>query len=375
MKSVKTILITQFALPYDGIGSWTTMYNYYLNQAHHIDIIIGPTPQQQLEGITYYSTEKNLIDKLQGKWSSANRYQHIFKILKAVIKEDHKYIIQLIDNHGIVVPLHLFLKELKLRAQCYLQFFYHGYTPFYGNFESRSFFEALDEHVMLTHASYKAHQNQYTQLPCSFSVLPNGVDSNTFYKPDALEKQQHRKTLGIEAHTLLFVWCSKDRPKKGLDFILQVWKQLLQTHADIQLWVIGTERVIDIPQVKVIGKVPNAELPKYYQAADFYLFPTLCQEGFGLSLVEAIKCNCYAIASANGGVPEVLNHGTYGKLIENPNFREEWVEAITQAITAYKANGLKNPYTEAIPSHLYDIKQWCLLMNTHIEKAKIAVGG
>jgi glycosyltransferase involved in cell wall biosynthesis len=375
MKSVKTILITQFALPYEGIGSWTTMYNYYLNQAHHIDIIIGPTPKQKLEGITYYGTEKNVMDKLQSKWSSANRYQHIFKILKDTIEKGHKYIIQLIDNHGIVVPLNLFLKEAKLREQCYLQFFYHGYPPFYGNFESRSFFEALDEHVMLTHASYKTYQDQYTQLPCSFSVLSNGVDSELFYKPAVLEKQQHRKILGIEADTLLFVWCSKDRPKKGLDFILQVWKQLVQTHADIELWVIGTERVIDTPQVKVIGKIPNAELPKYYQAADFYLFPTLCHEGFGLSLVEAIKCDCYAIASANGGVPEVLNHGMYGRLIENPNFRDEWVEAIEEGIVSYKANGLKNPYSEVIPYDLYDIKQWCSQMNAYIEKAKIAVDG
>ncbi len=53
------------------------------------------------------------------------------------------------------------------------------------------------------------------------------------------------------------------------------------------LWVIGCEPKMPIEGVHYWGRIANEELPSYFQASDCYLFPTLWQEGFGLSLIEA----------------------------------------------------------------------------------------
>lgn len=371
----KVILITQFPLPYTKIGSWTTMYNYYLSkQGHLVDIIVGPTPEKKIEGITYLDTDKTLMEKVDQKLNPTKRYNQIFNAIKKAITTNEKYIIQLIENHGLTVPLHDFLVKQKVRKQCYLQFFYHGFPPFYGNFESRSFFEVLDEHIVLTQDAYKEHLRQYTILPCSFSVLHNGVNSKQFYRLSRVDRKELRQEFKIQEDKLVFIWCSQDSPKKGLDFILKVWNQLIQNYTNIELWVIGTNRKIDSKQVKSLGRIPNHELSKYYQVADFYLFPILSQEGFGLSLVEAIKCGCYAIASANGGVPEVLNYGAYGKLIANPNFLDEWKTEIEKSIEEFQINQNQNPYKEQIPDDLYSLDLWSKKMNEKINNAKAYLG-
>lgn len=357
---VKTILISQFPLPYHKIGSWTTMYNYYLTKYQHsIDYIIGTKPKEKLNTVNYINIDLSFVEKVQKKVTK-NKYAKLFKEIEKLVKNDTKYIIQLVDNNGLVLPLHNFLTEKKLRKNCYLQFFYHGFTPFFDSFKGSFFFKALDEHIMLTYKSYEFYKTYYAIMPCVFSVLHNGINSNQFFIVPKKKKEK-----------IIFTWCSQDRPKKGLDFILKVWKLLIQQHKNIELQIIGTERKINAPQTKVIGKIPNDELPKYYQQSDFYLFPTLWQEGFGLSLAEALKCGCYCIASNYGGVPEVLADGKYGKLIENPHFIEEWVEEINKSIQEYIANNYQNPYLKNLPEKIYDLGEWCVKMDALINRAKI----
>jgi glycosyltransferase involved in cell wall biosynthesis len=52
------------------------------------------------------------------------------------------------------------------------------------------------------------------------------------------------------------------------------------------------------------GFVPDAELVRYYEAAEAYVFPSL-SEGFGLPGLEAMLYGCPVLAAGNGCLPEV----------------------------------------------------------------------
>jgi glycosyltransferase involved in cell wall biosynthesis len=356
----KVILLSQLPLPYSGIGSWTTLYKNYFESRHSVDYIICRQPETQFEHVKYEIVTENLEHKLQKKFRN-NSYGAHLKALEKVLLVGEKYIIQIIDNFGIIPHLERFLFLKGLRHQCYIQFFYHGFPPFYENFYSRSFFEFIDEMVLLTQDSYKAHKNYYTVLPCRFSIVTNGVDTSKFHRVTAERRRELKQQLGLTAEKI-FIWCSQDRPKKGLDLILDVWKRIYENN-NVALIVIGAPRNQQIKGVSFLGKIPNENLAQYYQASDAYLFPTLCHEGFGLSLIEALHCGCYCIASALGGVPEVLQYGTLGRLVENPHFISEWVGAIKEFISGEKE------YL-AIPENLYTRETWVRQMNQRIFDAK-----
>lgn len=358
----KVILISQIPLPYNRIGSWTTLYkNYFESGQSLIDIIICEKPENQFEGVTYGIVANNLRTKLNRRFLK-KPHQAYIDCLFSQIKPREKYIIQIVDNFGFVKALYQYLiNSPQYKAQLYIQFFYHGYAPFYGNFESRWFFEFIDEMVLLTHASYLEHKKAYTIMPCLFSVLHNGIDTSKFFTVGAEQKNALKLKHGV-AHKTVFMWCSQDKPKKGLKLTLDIWRILTQTHQNIELWIVGAEITLESETVKCFGKIPNDLIAEYYQTADCYLFPTLCHEGFGLSLIEALHCGNYCIASALGGVSEVLQDGKLGVLIEHPHYIDEWIRAIEDF--------LKQQKTPNQSLNIYTKEHWVTNMNTIINQAK-----
>jgi glycosyltransferase involved in cell wall biosynthesis len=362
----KVILISNIPLPFPNIGSWSTLYHNYLSKQHDVDYIICPKPNSEYVGIEYGFAENNSIDKLRKKLFGKD-YNEYLMPLKKMIRPGEKYIIQVIDNPGIVRSLGEFLNSQGWRDQCYVQFFHHGFGPFFSNHASKRFFMHVDEMVVLTKASYHFFKEYYGTMTSRFSVLSNGIDTQKFYAVSTEKKQQLKHTFNASGKTV-FLWCSQDRPKKGLSLILDVWKKIYAQQRDIELWIVGADRKIHIDGVRFFGRIPNNELPGIYQASDVFLFPTLCYEGFGMALIEALHCGNFCIASAFGGVPEVLEFGALGMLVQNPNFVSDWEMAINQYLASERI-------APQISREVYSTSQWNSGMNAIIDKAKRSIEG
>lgn len=358
---IKVILLSQVPLPFSKIGSWTTLYKNYLEKNHEIDYIVCPKPETLFQNVKYSFVKSTFWNRIQNKIFKKRKAEYL-QALDKIIVPNENYIIQIIDNYGMVKPLKDYLSLKGISKNCYIQFFYHGFLPYAQLNSGSNFYELINELVVLTHDSYKQYKKTINILPSHFSILYNGVDTNKFKRVSVLQKQELKQKFGFD-NKKVFVWCSQDRPKKGLHIVLEAWKKIYKSEKNIILIVIGCEFREDIDGVKFLGKIPNNDLPEYYQASDCYLFPTLWQEGFGLSLIEALHCGNHCIASAMGGVPEVLQYGKLGRLIENPHFVSEWVDAI---------NDFLNEKFE-IPefsSELYSSERWVNSMNELITNAK-----
>ena len=359
----KVILISQFPLPYSKYGSWTTMYNNYLSADHHLDYIVCERPDKEIVAVKYQIVQSNLMSRIRRRLLKFYRIGYVDALEKIIVANpNEKFVIQLIDNYKIVPWINQLLKRKGVRDNCYLQVFYHGFAPFINAHDYKDFYQSINELVLLTKDSYKSHTQFYSIFPCKVSILNNGVDISKFHKANVDKITELRAKHGITGKKV-FLWCSQDRPKKGLDLILDAWKRIYPEHPNTILLVVGTKRTNAQDGVKFFGKIPNDDLPEYYQMSDCYLFPTLCHEGFGLSLIEALNCGCYCIASKAGGVPEVLHYGEYGRLVENPNFLSEWIDAITNYIT-----GAEKPIY--IDKPVYDFSDWVVNMNKIIDEAK-----
>lgn len=79
----------------------------------------------------------------------------------------------------------------------------------------------------------------------------------------------------------------------------------------------------DQSKIEVLGYVKDEELPNLYSNALMFIYPSL-YEGFGLPVLEAMKCGCPVITSNVSSLPEVI--GLAGIQI-NPENDEELIKA------------------------------------------------
>ncbi len=77
-----------------------------------------------------------------------------------------------------------------------------------------------------------------------------------------------------------------------------------------------------------VGYVSSEELSELYSAADLYLAPSR-HEGFGVPVLEAMRCGCPVLASSGGALPEVV--GDAG-IIERSWEPAAWSQTIQKAL-------------------------------------------
>ncbi len=89
------------------------------------------------------------------------------------------------------------------------------------------------------------------------------------------------------------------------------------------------EKEEDGAAIKILGYVPNEDVPALYSGARALLFATL-YEGFGIPAVEAFSCGCPVIGATVGSVPEIV--GDAG-LLADPKSEESIAAQIERLLT------------------------------------------
>ena len=82
-----------------------------------------------------------------------------------------------------------------------------------------------------------------------------------------------------------------------------------------------------------LGLLPPDELCKMYGVADVGVVPSVSEEGFSMASLEMMACSLPVIASRVGGIPEHINDGITGWLIDVPNAVDSWVDALVSLLT------------------------------------------
>ncbi len=156
------------------------------------------------------------------------------------------------------------------------------------------------------------------------SVIPGGVDTQRFVPQE--NRAGLRAKLGLPAGPL-FLTIRNLEHRMGLDALLSAWRQVRRVRRDAHLVVGGSgplrgELERQAAQlglgdaVTFTGFIPEDDLPLYYAAADCFVLPTRCLEGFGLVTVEALACGTPVLGTPVGGTREILEAFDPGFLFE-----------------------------------------------------------
>lgn len=174
---------------------------------------------------------------------------------------------------------------------------------------------------------------------------------------DADKIGQVKKKYGIDGEYILNVGTLE--PRKNLEFLVEVFKEILKfgnSEIDnLKLVIVGKKgwryenlfRGIENLGIKdkviFTDYVDEQDLLYLYNGAKLFVFPSI-YEGFGLPILEAMKCGVPVISSNSSSLPEVV--GSAGTLID-PKNKELWVKSIVDVLKngekqiLMKADGLK----------------------------------
>jgi glycosyltransferase involved in cell wall biosynthesis len=100
--------------------------------------------------------------------------------------------------------------------------------------------------------------------------------------------------------------------------------------------------LIDGPGVEFIGEINEREKTKFLGEAAALLFPVDWPEPFGLVMIEAMACGTPVLAFRCGSIPEVIEDGITGKVVDN----EEEAIAALPAILSYDRRAVRQRFEE-----------------------------
>jgi phosphatidylinositol alpha-mannosyltransferase len=158
-----------------------------------------------------------------------------------------------------------------------------------------------------------------SNFPGYYNIIPNGVDVEHF-SPDVAPIEEFKDG----KLNILFV--SRLEKRKGLNYLLQAFKQVKEEIPDSRLIVVGPgtrlrhryEKYVarsGLKDVIFVGLVSYDDLPRYYQTADVFCAPAIGSESFGIILLEAMAMGKPIVASNIEGYASVISHGVDGLLV------------------------------------------------------------
>ncbi len=153
----------------------------------------------------------------------------------------------------------------------------------------------------------------------AIKAIPNGIDTDVFYPSD---QEKERKALGLGLTSKIILCAAAggtDNPFKNTRLIFEIL-HYLQTNQKVTIILIGDSTKINYHHQMVdfvtLGQITDRELMrKYYVAADLVFYPTRA-DTFGLIVAEAMACATPVMASAIGGVNDLIKHDDNGFLFD-----------------------------------------------------------
>ena len=172
-------------------------------------------------------------------------------------------------------------------------------------------------------------------------VIYPGVDSGHGMASDE-QPEKAREALGIPANHKVVGNVANIRPEKGHEYLVRAAKIVLDSCPDVTFVVVGGERTKgDISRLeelterlgireRVIFTGSRQDVLDIMRSFDLFVLSSL-YEGLPVALLEAMSVGKPAVAPTVGGIPEVIEDGLNGFLVQ-PRDPEKLAEKILEIL-------------------------------------------
>lgn len=164
------------------------------------------------------------------------------------------------------------------------------------------------------------------------SIAQSGIDPDRVRGGDG---PRFRRAVGIPADVPLVGTIAHFAWHKGLEFLVRAWPAVRSRHPRARLVLVGEgedraklEREVAAARVSTSVTLTGfrTDVADALAAFDVFVLPSI-MEGLGTSILDALAAEVPVVASAVGGIPEIITDGESGRLVP-PEDPDRLAEAI-----------------------------------------------
>lgn len=225
---------------------------------------------------------------------------------------------------------YFFIRRLKRRA-LKIVITVHDVVPFHEELFSRfplgKIYQSAERIIVHAEANKREIESAFAIDPQRVTVIPHG-NYAPYVQPEAIEQGKAKERLGIPRERRVILFFGQIKKVKGLDHLIRAFAQVSKNYPQTLLLIAGQvwkddfsryERLIRSLglEERVYAKIrhiADEEVANYFCAADLVALPYLRIYQSGV-LLMACSYGRPVVASAVGGLPEVVKDGETGYLI------------------------------------------------------------
>lgn len=265
---------------------------------------------KRLKKTTYLSQMAKRIRQLAPDIIQVENRPHFVNILKKYFP--HKRLWLQLHSLTYVTPTHISKKQLR---RC---------------------FNHCERIIVNSYYVKQIISQQFPKMCHRIYVNYPGVDTTIFHPCQSIhEKKSFIQTFyPYKKSPKILLFVGRLRRIKGVHHLLSALPQLVSKYPNVLLVIVGSAyygkhmktpyvrelealaRLVPEQHVKFIPFVSHQQVAHWYRMADVLLVPSAKKEAFGLVNIEAMASGLPVIATASGGIPEIIQHGVTGFLID-----------------------------------------------------------
>lgn len=178
-------------------------------------------------------------------------------------------------------------------------------------------------HKVITVSNYIKGRVETIGADIPIETVYNGIDLERFYQATPID----RKTLGFKEDDFIVVYSGRLIKEKGIEELIDAFIQL-KDYPSIKLLILGgsfygisqNNPFLDTlkkkcetikNQIVFTGFIPYEQLPNYLKVGDVAVVPSMWEEPFGLTCVEAMAAGLPLITTNSGGIPEICMNAAH----------------------------------------------------------------
>lgn len=303
-----------------GTGGIETLCRDYAQYSHHENTFVFLWGKDDAR---YLEMKENGADVIQLNASK----KHLFRMLKQIDDIRKSKQIQIVVAHHAAPMEYVYLIWAKKRLDSDIKtiIYAHGNAVVMwrankkGAAIRKKILKAAIKHadqIIAVSKSVKRSLEQYFDVSKGkIDVVYNGVDLRRF-RPEEISK---RRTDCVQ-----FIYVGRLIEEKGVQFTLKALSEL-PSELKWSFQIVGDgpyrktlEAYCD--QLGLKDKVcflgTRQDVPDLLSQADVFIHMPVCEEGFGITIIEAMAMGLLCICSDNGAIPEIIKNYDNGILVK-----------------------------------------------------------